>query len=152
MKEITKKFERTEIWYEAIDGTEFKSKEQCAEYENTAKCVLFSRYQKLVVKSTDNESLFYSGSGIEYIDIVKLESEADVTIILQLLAAYNSYLFRDDTECLNIMKKSIEDALSTDGYLLINRGNDCEDNFVINKSLSQIINHLKSVVNESSDN
>ena len=43
MKEITKEVKNTYTVYQASDGTEFNSKEECKKYEDTAKCVLLTK-------------------------------------------------------------------------------------------------------------
>lgn len=47
MKQIEAEKRTKVTYYEAIDGTTFLNKEECKAYEDTAKCVLLSMYNKL---------------------------------------------------------------------------------------------------------
>lgn len=46
MKEINVKQEVFVTKYEAMDGKQFTSKEECKKYEDSALCVLTSRYKE----------------------------------------------------------------------------------------------------------
>ena len=50
MKEISVEKTLTVRKYEAVDGTLFDDKDECQRYENTARCVLLSKYNKLIIK------------------------------------------------------------------------------------------------------
>lgn len=48
MKEISVKQEVFVTKYEAMDGKQFTSKEECQKYEDSAMCVITSKYNELV--------------------------------------------------------------------------------------------------------
>ena len=62
MKEIIKEVKNTYTVYQAIDGTEFDSKEECKKYEDTAKCLLLTKYRPLVKKTVTEIDVFNTGS------------------------------------------------------------------------------------------
>ena len=89
MKEIQKETKQYVTVYEAVDGTEFTSKEECKKYEESAKCVLMTKYNKLVVKTCTEYDLFNCiGSEDETVDIIKITSLSDIDTILKLIALY----------------------------------------------------------------
>lgn len=75
------------IGYEAVDGTQFDSKEECEKYEKiTAKAVIIDRFKKLVVNYIEEaqitclgDSFVGSGGGENYyLALVKIENEKDL--------------------------------------------------------------------------
>lgn len=95
---VTKRYEDVFI---ANDGTEFSIKEECEKYENSAKCVLLTRFQPMVIKNSDEWSLFGFGSEDHEIDVVRINSQADFDLLLQLIILENSYCYEErsnDTE------------------------------------------------------
>ena len=86
MEQIVKKVETTSTItvYQAIDGTEFSSKEECLKYEGTVECLLLTKYNRLVKRRVSEDELFNTGSDECMIDILQpLSSEADIDIIIQ---------------------------------------------------------------------
>ena len=98
-----KELKRTEtiekvIGYEADDGTQFDSKEECEKYENSAFFVVFTRFKKLVVKEIIECDLFGNqGYGSEeYIYyLIDIKNKNDVDI-------YNQFLLFTDKSCATI--------------------------------------------------
>ena len=70
MKEVVKSKTVNTVVYQALDGTEFVNKDECRKYEESAKCVLFHKYNKLVVKREHEETIFKTGSYDDIVDIV----------------------------------------------------------------------------------
>lgn len=50
------------IGYEASDGTQFKTKEECEKYEQTAAYVIKERFKKLVIKEMEGCAISDTGS------------------------------------------------------------------------------------------
>jgi len=139
MKEVVKEVIKRETIWEASDGTQFTSKEECQKYENTAGCVIRTRYSSLIVKSLREEDLLINGCYDKIIDVIKLDDSSDINTVLAMckLHGYNE----NEAVC----KK----ALKNDSYILINRGYD-NDNFwimgTIDDILQEISDKLSSVV------
>lgn len=88
MKEIiTEKIEKVTM-YEAIDGTQFKDKEECKKYESSAFGVINAKYQKLIVKRDYETCILNMGSEDVELEILKVTSIEDADIIYQMLC-YN---------------------------------------------------------------
>ncbi len=83
-----KELKRTEtiekiIGYEADDGTEFKTKEECEKYEKSAFGVVFARFKKLIVKTYDECKVFanqgYGSEEYQYY-LIDIKSENDLLV------------------------------------------------------------------------
>lgn len=127
MKEIQKETKQYVTVYEAVDGTEFTSKEECKKYEESAQCVLMAKYSKLVIKSDTEWELFGVGSDESIVDVVRLNDEQDVNVILQLIALENPTISSKQPEWLIEKDKRLTTALKEDSLVFIGRGyeQDC---------------------------
>lgn len=143
MKEIKKEIQKVEYVtkYEAIDGTIFDSYEECKKYDNSARAILLSRYQPLVLDRYTEEDLFNMGSCEYSMDIVKMENESHIELILQLVALFNPHLKNED---INKNRDVLTKILKNKDILFIGRGCDYEnyDAFWIFNSLTGFINDL----------
>lgn len=83
MKRIEKEIKSYKTMYVANDGTEFSSEEECRKYDESAKGVIFAKYNKLILGKTD-ESALYDGSDEHEIDVVKPTCERDKDTIMQV--------------------------------------------------------------------
>lgn len=78
------------IGYEASDGTQFKTKEECEKYEQTAAYVIKERFKKLVIKEIEGCDLtnfgeaFFNAAPDEdwYYALVEIKNEADLQIAM----------------------------------------------------------------------
>ena len=99
MKEIKEEIKRevvdTHIYYEAIDGTRFVSKDECEKYEASANCVLKSRLKKLEVYRTNEWELF-RGDEENVVIALRPTSQADVDTIMHAFLMDNPYFARDE--------------------------------------------------------
>ena len=93
MKKIQKEIVRKSYAdvYVADDGREFDSQSECESYERTAKCALMARYNLLVLKESDSFELFGFGSDEDIVDVVKMKSEEDMNLILQIIILENPW-------------------------------------------------------------
>ncbi len=133
--------------YEAIDGTIFESKDECKKYEDTAICVLRSRYNPLVIISTTEYNLFQVGSDECVIDVVKLQSEQDIDTILQLCYYHHNWLKEDKYKNrLQEISTMLSEAFRENDYLFISKGWE-SDNFNPIFTYMQLGNHLSSKLN-----
>ena len=149
MKEINVKQEVYVTKYEAMDGKQFTSKEECKKYEDSAVCVLSSRYNELVVSENTSEwELFQCGCDDSKIHIVKVNNESDVDTILQYYLLWHGLGTSYD---LSNQRKRLEKALSSDGLVMIGTGYE-NDNFYIIGSVCGFIEGFKESVKNLTEN
>ena len=130
--------------YQAIDGTEFNSKEECQKYEDTAKCLLLTKYKPLVKRTVSEYDIFNTGSDEYMIDILQyLSSESDIDILIQLNRLYYSGRKLDD-DFYNNMRSKLEKCLKNRDIVLIGRGTEYDgyDNFYILATLQEITDNI----------
>lgn len=130
--------------YEAIDGTTFTTEEECVKYEDTAKCVLLTKYKPLVKRTASECDIFNTGSDEYMIDILQyLSSESDIDILIQLHKLYcSSRNFNDDFY--DKMRIKLEKCLKNRDIVLIGRGTEYDgyDNFYILTTLQDITDNI----------
>ena len=130
--------------YQAIDGTEFNSKEECQKYEDTAKCLLLTKYKPLVKRTVSEYDIFNTGSDEYMIDILQyLSSESDIDILIQLNRLYYSGRKLDD-DFYDNMRSKLEKCLKNRDIVLIGRGTEYDgyDNFYILATLQEITDNI----------
>lgn len=130
--------------YQAIDGTEFNSKEECQKYEDTAKCFLLTKYKPLVKRTASEYDIFNTGSDEYMIDILQyLSSESDIDILIQLNRLYYSGRKLDD-DFYNNMRSKLEKCLKNRDIVLVGRGTEYDgyDNFYILATLQEITDNI----------
>lgn len=128
--------------YIASDGTEFTNIEECKRYEDTAKCVLLSKYKNWVIKSTNEWEIFDAGCEESYIDIIRV-SEDKIDTILQL----TKLLGYTNEERLQKDRARLESFIGE--LVLIGRGDTYEENFWIKNSLKFYVDKLTNLYNEN---
>lgn len=144
MKEITKEKKSTYTVYQAVDGTEFNSKEECQKYEDTAKCLLLTKYKPLVKRTVNECDIFNTGSDEYMIDILHyLSSESDIDILIQLNRLYYSGRKLND-DFYDNMRSKLEKCLKNRDIVLIGRGTEYDgyDNFFILTTLQEITDNI----------
>lgn len=125
--------------YEAIDGTRFPDKAECEIYERSAKCLLLSKYNKLVIKKDFEFNIFGCGSEDGYVDIVKILCREDIDVIMQTLGVINPHMLREDNkERYDKYQDILIKAWDEDDLVFILRGYD-NDSFWIEGTLSDRI-------------
>ena len=144
MKEITKEVKNTYTVYQAPDGTEFNSKEECKKYEDTAKCLLLTKYKPLVKKTVSEYDVFNTGSDEYMMDILQyLRDETDIDILIQLHRLYNSGRKIND-DFYNNLRSRLEKCFEDKDIILIGRGTEYDgyDNFYVLTTLQEISNNI----------
>lgn len=133
---IIKKYDAV---YVAYDDTEFVDKEECKKYEESAKCLLLSKYNKLVVKKDFEYNIFGCGSEDGYIDIVKVYCGEDIDVIMQTLGVINPHMLTEgQKEKYDKCKDILVRALDGDDLVFIFRGYD-NDSFWVEGTLQDRI-------------
>lgn len=123
MKQIKRTIESYEYVFVAIDGTEFKDKEECRKFEESARGLLLAKLMPLVVKEKTEFEIFGAGNDDTAVTIVKLESQADADIVIQLYLLHNPHMTKDDRKNdLNAIVKRIRRAADEKDYIFVCRG------------------------------
>lgn len=128
--------------YEAIDGTTFTTEEECQKYEDTAKCVLLTKYKPLVKRTASECDIFNTGNDEYMIDILKsLQSSSDIDIIIQLHKLYNSYR---NIDYYNKLRENLNNCLTNNDTILIGRWAEYDnyDCFCIVTTLQELTNRI----------
>ena len=125
MKEIKKEVVSYETAFVAVDGTEFWSQDECEEYE---KKVLFAKYEKLIVKTGVEEEIFSAGIPDNNVDFVRVESQEDADLIMQILLLLNPYYKAESNR--NSLEKAKESLKNSIGdIMLVGRGFDPDEEY-----------------------
>lgn len=142
MKIVKEEKKYTVEVYEAIDGTIFQDQAECEKYERSAKCLLLSKYNRLVIKKDFESNIFGCGSEDGYVDIVKLHSKKDIDVIMQTLGVINPHILKEgNKESYDKYQDILEKACSENDLVFIYRG--YEDNgFWIEGTLSDRISNI----------
>ena len=129
--------------YKAIDGTIFNSDSECKKYEESAKCVLLYKYDKLLLVTNTEWELFGIGSEDDIIDVVELKYSSDIDLIMQLIALYNPHTSKN-SEIVDKINKRLNEAFDNNSKICISRG--CEgDGFWLCFTLVELENKIKNL-------
>lgn len=148
MKEIKEEIKTYITKYEAIDGTMFNNKEECEKYDNTAKTVLRSKFQKLILSETTEVDLFNAGSDENSTYAVKMPTEEDADTVKQLYLAYHEWLKSSDNYKAYIDKAfaTIDKAFKDEDVLLV--GENYEHEIFIINTRNTIVERLTNLDKE----
>lgn len=135
MKQISVPITTYREHFEATDGTQFDTKEECQKYESSAKCALLSRYKKLAVNRDTEYNLIGYGSDDSNVEICVVNSMDDVNIILQLVALYGSNITDEK-------RNSVIRAMENKELLLIYRGYN-NDGFYVESTKEELIERIE---------
>lgn len=142
MKEISVEQKTYIRKWEAKDGTQFNSREDCEKYENSAKCVILTKYKDFVIKESDEYHLFGIGNEDCQVDVVRVPNEKAIDVIFQAFCFFRDW---DSDENKEKARKTITNAYEYNDFLLI--GNDYElNNFYIIGTLDNVIEQIKERV------
>ena len=148
MKEIQKTKEHIEYItvYQANDGTEFTNEEECEKYENSAHTVVRIKFLKLVMDKKTEYALFNVGNDEDIIYSVKLNSQEDADVILQLYYLDNPYVLRDEENPRKLKERAytlVTTALKEHDILYVGENYDGEIYLIDTRA--NIINRLLEV-------
>lgn len=144
MKEVYVEEVKKVFKYEAIDGTLFSNKEECIKYENSAKVAVKALYKKLIIKSIAETELFSVGSDDNTLELVKVKTQEDIKILLQMYYIYSS----SNEASLDRITKLATKAIETNDILIIGRGYD-EECFWVIDTKQDLINTFNNICNET---
>ena len=95
MKEVQVETKSFKTIYRAVDGTDFTNKEDCEQYEQSARGVIMGRFKRLIITETDEWELL-RGDNEHGVYALKIESQADIDTVLQAYYLDNPYRLKDD--------------------------------------------------------
>ena len=146
MKEITKERTHVEkyIIYEAIDGTDVNSLEECKKYEESALGVARGKIQPLFV-STDNDAWTLMGGCDDHkVIAVKFKDTTDVDTFLQWLYLESPwYLNEHHKERKAVVESIVRTAYDREDIILI--GRNCDGDYYFINSRQNIIDNLMAL-------
>lgn len=147
MKTITKNRTIEDVYYQAIDGTEFRDKQECEKYEASAYAVINSKYRNLVIHTTTEYDLFSAGSDDNTVEVVKLSNNHDIDVVFQMWSYINKHSANNNETCskhLNILKECLKQS----GVIFISRGYEEEDSFWFMGSYEYYVNKLNAIIDK----
>lgn len=150
MKTIQKEVKRIEhvTMYQAPDGTEFNSADECLKYENSAKGVMRSRISDLIAydsRGTKDDAWSILG-GMDDNDIIgiKMNSIDDFNTVCQFFLLECPWYNNEERKEQRAAKIAIiEEAFRAEDIVLF--GITCDDDCYIINSRMEIINTLNSL-------
>lgn len=105
--------------YKAIDGTVFNDRTECEKYENTAKCVIKTKFDKLVINHRHNSYDLFDGCDDNTVLVVKMKDKDDMDTVLQMLYIENPHLKKSENEnARKVYLDQIESAFKDNGVLI----------------------------------
>ena len=149
MKEITKETSTKYTVYQAVDGTEFTQKEECAKYENSALGVLRGKIKRLTICEPQDAWTLMGGYDDHQVIAVKLQTEIDVDTILQWYYLEYPHLLKDFRKAeRERLEEVITKAYKNKDVILF--GINCEKEYYFINSRQNIINNLSSLTQKDS--
>ena len=145
MKEITKEHTKVEkyVVYQAVDGTEFNSKEDCEAYDNSAKGVLRGKLKALTVNDEYNGWDLMGGNEDNPIIAVKVPTEEDIDIVLQNYYLDQPWILNNSPVHLEKVKNAVNQAYKEGDIVLF--GINCDDELYFIDTRNNIINRLNNL-------
>jgi hypothetical protein len=140
MKEVTKERKSSYTVYEAVDGTEFYTKEECSIYEASAKGVIHSKIAKMIKGKGDAwETL--GGYDDHKIVALKMNRPEDLDTVKQFFLLESPYYNNECNKELKEAKFNIMDTAYKENDALIFGVNSDGEYYFIN-SRANIIDNL----------
>jgi hypothetical protein len=153
MKEVTKERTKVEKYtvYQAIDGTEFNTREECQEYDNSAKGVLRGKLKDLIVNDEYNGWALMGGNEDHNIIAVKVPTETDIDIVLQNYYLDNPWILEDGREEFrNELILTVNQAYREQDVILF--GINCDADLYCIDTRKNIIDRLNKLDRKEADN
>ena len=151
MKEVTKERVQKYTVYQAVDGTEFNTREECQEYDNSAKGVLRGKLKDLIVNDKYNGWDLMGGNEDNAIIAVKVPTEADIDIVLQNYYLDNPWILQDGREEFrNELILTVNQAYREQDVILF--GINCDADLYCIDTRKNIIDRLNKLDRKEVDN
>ena len=144
MKEVTKEHKTTYTVYQAVDGTEFNAKEDCEQYENTARGVLRGKLKSLIVNDIWNGWDLMGGNEDNQIVAVKVPDENSIDIVLQNYYLDQPWILGESNICRREnFVKAVHQAYKEQDVVLF--GINCDGDLYLIDTRNNIINRLNTL-------
>jgi hypothetical protein len=151
MKEITKERVQKYTVYQAVDGTEFNTVEECQKYDNSAKGVLRGKLKDLIVNDKYNGWDLMGGDEEHAIIAVKVPTEADIDVVLQNYYIDNPWILQDGREEFrNELILAVNQAYREQDVVLF--GINCDADLYCIDTRKNIIDRLNKLDRKEADN
>ena len=153
MKEVTKERTKVEkyVVYQAVDGTEFSTREECQAYDDSAKGVLRGKLKELIVNDKYNGWDLMGGNEDNTVIAVKVPTEADIDIVLQNYYLDNPWILDD---CHKASRSelilAVNQAYREQDVILF--GINCEDDLYFIDTRNNIIDRLNKLDKKEVEN
>ena len=152
MKEITKERTKVEKYkvYEAVDGTEFNTLEECVKYDNSALAVARGKTQNLIVSDGNDAWSLMGGCDDHEVVAIKLWNSTDTDTFLQwLYLECPWYLYDSHNERKAEVEAIVRTAYNRDDVILM--GKNCEGDYYFINSRQNIIDNLMALDKKEED-
>jgi len=143
MKTIEEKRTVYDIMYEAVDGTTFRSQEECVKYEESARGILRAKLKKLIVNDQYDGWELMGGNEGNKILAVKMETEENKETVLQNYYFDNPWILKEDSPHKEKLEKRVEQAYKEQDVILF--GLNCVDNLYLIDTRNNIIDRLNKL-------
>lgn len=146
MKEVKEEIQRVEtrIHYEAVDGTEFKTQEECAEYEASARGVLRGRLKEFIVSDKyDCWDLMGGNKENQCLAIAVPTEEAKYVILQNYYLDQSWILTSSNSEHKVRIDNTVQQAFENNDIILF--GINCDSSLYLIDTRMNIINRLNNL-------
>ena len=146
MKKITKEHTKVEeyVMYQATDGTEFKTQEECAEYEASARGVLRGRLKEFIVSDKyDCWDLMGGNEENQCLAIVVPTEEAKYVILQNYYLDQAWILKLDNSKHKERVDNAVQKAYENNDIILF--GLNCDDDLYLIDTRMSIIDRLTNL-------
>ena len=148
MKEVTKERKSSYTVYEAVDGTEFYTKEECTIYEASAKGVIRAKVAKLIA-GKGNEWDLLAGDECHEIVGIKMQTEKDVDTVKQFFLMECSW-YKNKPDAVENIFNVMDTAFEKKDIVLF--GINCDGEYYWINSRQNIIDNLLNFGKEEKEN
>lgn len=133
--------------YKAIDGTIFNDQAECVKYENTAKCVIKAKFNKLIVNDKYDAWDLMGGYEDNQVLAIKMKDEKDKDVVLQMMyMEYSHILQKGREELKKAFDDKVDSAFNNDGVILW--GMNQEGDYYLIDSRHDIVERLMGLDKE----
>lgn len=146
MKKITKEHTKVEeyVMYQATDGTEFKTQEECAEYEASARGVLRGRLKEFIVNDRYNCWDLLGGDEENQCLAIVVPTEEAKYVILQNYYLDQAWILKpDNSKHKERVDNAVQKAYENNDIILF--GINCDGNLYLIDTRMSIINRLNNL-------
>lgn len=132
--------------YVANDGTEFRDREECKKYEESALGVLMAKLRP-IISETNEYAVSGMGNDDSAVWVAKPATQDDVDTIMQIYLANEPSMMKEEyKETVEYRRAIVQRALDENDVLFIGRGYEC-DSFWLIGTRNSIKEKLDSFLN-----